>query len=727
MENKRQILKEALCYLLAVVICLAMYCYVTKSWKQDLNIPGSYSGDSFFGAAVMKGFLEKGTYLVNNRIGAPYGANFNDFPSSDSLHYGIAGVLSLFTHKWEIMMRLIFIVSFPLSVISAMFVFRYFKRSIAVSIAGSVLFALLPYHFLRGINHLFLACYFTVPLSILIAIELMNGKYIVKFNEKTNTLKSLLFICGCILIGCSGIYYSFFSCFLFVLAGIILTIRRKPLRSILFCFVPVLLIFLTVTANLANSVVYTKINGVNPEVGVRSAIESELYGLKITQLLLPATNHRLGFLARIKDRYRDFPLVNENDSASLGIIGSAGFIALFIMLFVERTGSTGNILLKNISELNLGALLLSTIGGFGTVFAMLVTPKIRAYNRISVFIAFFSLLAVITLLDMLIESLRNKNWKYLTVIAISAISLIMIIGVADQIPKTTPGMDIQGEYNSDKNFVRSIEKVLPADSMVFQLPYVPFPENPPVFRMRDYDLFRGYLHSTRLKWSYGMIRGRPGDIVYRNICELPVDKMVEAVSLFGYSGVYIDRFGFADEGKAVEAGLQRLTKKKPLISENGRLVFFDLSDFNSTLLKINAGVNAAELRRRISGLNRINLIWQPGFYGEETNDGSKWRWCSQQGDLLLINQLSQPIKVQIEAIIYSGVRESSELKIYYRTNRDIDQLEISSARTQFKKNITLNPGMNRIRFVSRARSLNAGNDQRDLRFAIEGFKVLESD
>src|SRR5205814_10536651 len=49
--------------------------------------------------------------------------------------------------------------------------------------------------------------------------------------------------------------------------------------------------------------------------------------------------------------------------------------------------------------LTLAATLLATIGGLGSLFALLVSPQIRSYNRISIFIGFFALLAVVLLID----------------------------------------------------------------------------------------------------------------------------------------------------------------------------------------------------------------------------------------------------------------------------------------------------------------------------------------
>ena len=70
---------------------------------------------------------------------------------------------------------------------------------------------------------------------------------------------------------------------------------------------------------------------------------------------------------------------------------------------------------------------------------------------------------------------------------------------------------MKSEFRHDAEFVQRIETVMTPGAMIFQLPVVAFPENPKVNRLNDYDLAKGYLHSTRLRWSYGAIKGREND------------------------------------------------------------------------------------------------------------------------------------------------------------------------------------------------------------------------
>ena len=123
--------------------------------------------------------------------------------------------------------------------------------------------------------------------------------------------------------------------------------------------------------------------------------------------------------------------------------------------------------------------------------------------------------------------------------------------------------------------MEAIEERLPSEAMVFQLPYSRFPEAPPIFRMADYDLMRGYLHSHDLRWSYGHTKGR-GDDPNVPISTEKVPDMVRDLKASGFAGVYIDRFAYTDGAAALEKQLAEATGAAPLVSRDGRLSFFEL-------------------------------------------------------------------------------------------------------------------------------------------------------
>jgi phosphoglycerol transferase len=87
--------------------------------------------------------------------------------------------------------------------------------------------------------------------------------------------------------------------------------------------------------------------------------------------------------------------------------------------------------------------------------------------------------------------------------------------------------------------------------------------------MVDYDHVRPYLHDHDLRWSYGAMKGRPEDLGDN------VDTPAEAKAA-GYAGIEIDRFGYPDNGAAIEAQVRQASRGRPIVSPNGRLVFYRL-------------------------------------------------------------------------------------------------------------------------------------------------------
>ena len=188
------------------------------------------------------------------------------------------------------------------------------------------------------------------------------------------------------------------------------------------------------------------------------------------------------------------------------------------------------------------AFAVATLGGISSLLEFFVTPDIRGWNRMSVFIAFFSLLAVALLLDLLAARLRRRRGG----VALSAalFAAVLAFGVFDQtsdyfVPDYATDA---AEYRSDAAFVAAIQARLPVGAAVFQLPYVPYPEGYPTTvdsqlvtsYATSYEQLRGYVHSTTLRWSYGAMKGRPDDWAAQ-LAAKPVQLAVPAVAAAGFA------------------------------------------------------------------------------------------------------------------------------------------------------------------------------------------------
>ena len=141
---------------------------------------------------------------------------------------------------------------------------------------------------------------------------------------------------------------------------------------------------------------------------------------------------------------------------------------------------------------------MGTVGGGATVVGVFGFTFLRAWDRISVVIAFCALAAVGIGLDRLRSRVGSRG-------AVVLVGVVLMLGVLD----TNPGFPFvdfdhtAGAWASDRLVVEQAEELFGEGAQMFQLPVIPFPEHPPVHGMIDYDHLRGYLHSDTLGWSYG--------------------------------------------------------------------------------------------------------------------------------------------------------------------------------------------------------------------------------
>ena len=183
------------------------------------------------------------------------------------------------------------------------------------------------------------------------------------------------------MIASTHVYFAFFTCFFLLVAGLASCAQRRKLFPLCNAGILIAVIVLAVLANVSPNLIGKLQRGANRAAIVRLPQEAELYGMKVAQLLLPASNHRIGRLRHYKEKYiLASPLVNENDTASLGVLGSLGFLLLIGRLLLPRRPGAEILPLDVLTLLNIFAVLLGTIGGFGSVFAWVISPWIACVH-----------------------------------------------------------------------------------------------------------------------------------------------------------------------------------------------------------------------------------------------------------------------------------------------------------------------------------------------------------
>lgn len=724
--------KSATAYLAAVGLCLVVLAWVLDLRKADFSVPLVYRRDAIQTQFWVKGLVENGWYLTNGSLGAPFGLEMHDFPNSDGLFFVLLKAIACFTTDHVRVINAFFLLTFPLSAVSAMFAFRRFAAPRPTAFVGGQLFAFLPYHFLRGQEHLFLASYFLVPLAVMVVLWIHLDERPLFFRgpgddpgtplARFRSPRALATIAVCLLISSGGVYYAFFTCYLLLVAGVAASARRRGLTPLWSSGVAIAVISAGALLNVTPKLVYDLRNGPDPGAVVRSPTEADLYGLRIPQLLMPVSGHRVPLLARMRARYDSATasLNNENTSSSLGVVGTLGFLAL-VSTPLWRKSRGGSRLWEGLSNLNLATLLLCTSGGFGTLFGFFVCPWIRCYNRFSVFIAFLSIFAAVLGLSRvdLIGKVRAKRWPVLVGLAV-----LLVVGVLDQTTRAfVPRYrELEQEYRGDAEFVNRVEAALPKGSMVFQLPYSSFPEPgrpPEVHAMLPYDHLRGYLHSKSLRWSYGAMRGRYGDLWQASLKHEPVETMVRRLALAGFGGVTVDRKGFADGGAVLEAELGRRLGLAPLVSRDGRFVCFAISDYAIALRRELGSEQYAEARE--AALHPVLATWGDGFYDKEVNENGEFRWSEGRGDVTLLNPAAGPQRVELEMTLVTLASEPSSVRI--DDPGGTASFPVDGLGRVVRHTVVVPPGSTLLRFEGDGRKVTPPGSNRTLAFRVERFAI----
>lgn len=363
----------------------------------------------------------------------------------------------------------------------------------------------------------------------------------------------------------------------------------------------------------------------------RLPMESEIFALKLATLVLPTHWNRIGSLGEWRMEYdQTFPLPGE--PTALGAVAAAGFLYLLILpvarIALRRTGdgtradaSTSPLgeALGALALFNLVAFLFSTVGGFDTLFTLLVTPSIRSWGRMAIVIGLLSLAAVGLLLDagvrrFLLPRLRGRRPAVRVAAAAVPAALVLAFALFDQLPSnawTSTGTEAE-EFASDAAYGAAVQAATPSGGIVLQLPYLAFPESEPLNDMTDYDPLRGFLHTDDVRWTYGALKGTPRAAWSGRVSDLPPEQLAVAAAGSGVAGIHVDRFGYPErDASAVEDGLRSVLGPPAVESDDDRFAFYDLSRLHREVAAVTSGKASARLRQEV--LMSPALDWTPDF------------------------------------------------------------------------------------------------------------------
>jgi phosphoglycerol transferase len=652
--------------LIQVALTIVAIFIVLKPWLRSWEAPFNYEADTIYQLVLVKSIITNGWFWFIPHLNAPF-TEFAavTFPQNTTLTSLGLKLISLFTAEPGLVLNMFWLGSIVATSLTCHLALRILRTPSTYAYVFSTLYALLPFTLMRNTNHIVLT-YTFVPLIASYTLLIMSQQLQTRKDSSGVRFPGWLLTICIIAIGFDYIYTAFFSCFFLIVAGLFGALQSNAMQPLRLVLRIVALIATCALINQSPSLINWFIDGMPPNMGYKSIADAEVYGLKIRHLLTPPSLAEYFAL----NQQHEFIFENENQSASLGWIGALGYLAGIGLVL---SGKRNQCLLGWASGgLIIGGTLLGTIGGFGTIFNLLFTTDIRAYNRVSVFIAFFSFIALIDILrtignpfEKLLASSKLEPFSQ-AIILRAIVFAIFLLALLDQ---GTAAKEFIAKYSEDsqktreeRHFINQIEQSGQRLTMLYQLPETNFPVDPGLVKMKPYDHGRTYIWSKNISWSWPNFSHQK--LMWLQAIGNPSSAdFLEKLSQSGFDGIWLDRFGYTDENLLeVEKILDRHLGSPSFRSSSNRYSVYRL---NSSVEK-NQGQPNSLLNPPFA------YEFSKGFYPVEylsESPKTPHRWAKKDAQLILINYTDKPLTIIFEAQM--GYNEKGKLTVTFGSEKKI--------------------------------------------------------
>jgi phosphoglycerol transferase len=692
----------------------------------------SYDGDTFFNA--INGALSNPLGVTNSttRLGWPHGLSLTDFPAGEPIFTWFQWFAHRFTADDFTVLAAMWFLGFVLVAATTYLVLRGLGLSRWPSVVAALVYDFVPYHMWRAIGHTNLALYVAVPLGGMLLLWVMSGR-LDRPPRSSSVWKPLwrtpdwwVVAGSAFVIAVSARYYAvFFLLFLIVVSvGRMLVEHRLRLG-----WAPAIVLALTLGLSLLTGLPQVAQvagnSGRNTEVAQRSRTDSDLYALRLTDLLAPVPDHRLSVMAHLSDRLRR-TVTRGEDGNSMGVVLLAGLAFIGGLTLVRRprrlsrdSAVADPVGLATNSTILAGlALLFGTVGGLSGAIASFGFTQIRGWDRISIYISFCGAVGVALALSWL-WTLRNAQVRWRRWLPVVVCPLVLALAILDQTGTTQPNQtQVAAARRSDHTFFTAMADQLGTGAAVFQLPYVPFPESGNA--ALDYQGFRGFFNDGgRLNWSYGGMRGRDSDW-QRTWVTMDAETQVVGLAAAGFDAVMVDRVGYTPQNSP-EPSLEAFLGPAKATSPDGRFAWYDLRPLHDRLVEAHGAAWVRVTGQRV--VRPIGINFDARTYRSTGFDAQDWGsiGASTTIELRRYDHDTNPVDVQLGVTVPAGSQVSAASQVYRSTKTS------TGPQVDFGHQLTMKPETVGVVVTTNAPNVASTTDARpDVRGQITELKVLDS-
>ncbi len=569
--TRRPLSKEILRITILALVTVLVWCYAEHRWTaQAWDTPVEYYADrgamdvlSLFAGikAATDGHYVPWASKINPSLGAPYAANWNDYPNNEQIQVFFTGLLAGFIGIFaaaNVAMLLLYV----LAAISFYFVCRQFRCAWPWAFAGGLVFAFAQFAFAHGQHHLTIAAYWHIPLCLLVCRWASTAG-----GLQWKSRRFRFAVAVAVLAGIQNVYYA--AMFIQLLGlGCAFQLVRGHRRAILSAIAVGSVTFATFMVMNLNTFIYHLQHGPNNVAVSRHYYEIEWTGLKLVDFFMP-WQHRVPAFADWSRRYFEETLVRGEipPATYFGIAGIAALAWFAVWVFRRVTARPARTLPLEALQFS-WIFIFAIVGGVNGLLGTTGFVLFRATARYSIF-----LLAILLLF--LVRGLSRVTAKSPPALSAALAVALALLALWDQLPRIKTDADIQATaalVTSDRTFTELMERALPSGAMVFQLPVMDYPEDMSGDKLFSYEHFRPYIYSQTLRFSFGNDKGRPQGDWQHQLDKLSLADQIATLEHYGFSALYVNLRGMKNTGLDMLDDLERLGQTDVIVSPRKDLI-----------------------------------------------------------------------------------------------------------------------------------------------------------
>lgn len=555
-----------------------------------LERPVFYSTDAFQHLALVETSNWLGAPGASDAFGAPYGTNWALFPSGgERLHLVVLNALHETTGSIVAAANLYVALAILATAVITHTVLRWLGCRTSVAGAAACLFALSPAALQRlAVGHLFLFALFPVALGAFAVLWSMRYGSPPSWRPRVLRTEGWLAptrwiapVAAVAVTAVSSTYYAVFTALLLAACGLVSALRHGDPRRLAAPLMLLAVLGLATAATIAPDLLARR--GDPAAAGFdRPVQDSESFGLRPAQMVLPRDEHPVPFLAELGERGARMR-AGSDPGAVLGIAGTAGLITMALTVLrragrhrtegidgADGTDSEGTVL--SLSTIAGSALFFATAGGGGFLLAVFGFTQLRVWSRFVVFVLFCSLATV----GLLVQRRWGTGRRFPVMVAVVA-----VLALIDQGAWTPDPQANAAALAEDLATVEELSAEHSRGAVVAQLPVVPFPDH-----MGSERLLAPAIHADgALRFTAGTFRGESGDWQESWMTGDP-DLVVRAAAAAGAEVLLVQRsHRLIRDADSLEAELSEASGSTVRRSDGGTWSWVDLRPLRERLIE----------------------------------------------------------------------------------------------------------------------------------------------